>query len=113
MYAIRKEEELEYNMFLTKIACIIHEESQKNLKDLSNGGELTLERIRETYLDVGAAMGQIALDKVIEETKNMPQDKIIRFLTELSCSINIRTMRENPSLVQKIDLMVKLKNSLK
>lgn len=102
MYSIREEEKDLYELFMTKVACCIMREGEKNILAL---GAPTQEELVAAYKELGMATGQVTLDKVIELTIDMPQDQVIRFMAEMASSVVVKMMNEKPSFRQKIKFL--------
>jgi hypothetical protein len=105
MYSIRQNEQSEYNSLMTIVACTIHKEAEKNLKQMNNP---TDEMVAEMQKEIGIAVGQVILDKVIDMTNDMDRDKLIRFLAEATSSVAIRTMNEQSSFIDRIRFLCKI-----
>jgi len=98
MKILDPEEEEEYALFMDKIATAIYLESYKHIKELH---ERHVDPLINTE-EIGMATGQVVLDKVIEMTKDMPKEKLLRIFTEVAISHSVNTMQRHPEYKMRI-----------
>ena len=81
---------------------------REGIKNVSALGEDQLEKLKNTYKEIGMASGQVLLDKVIEMTKDMDRDQILRFMSEMAASIAIKRMNTDPEFRMRIKFLMSI-----
>jgi hypothetical protein len=104
MKVIRDEETKPYTIVMEKLAVLILRESSKSLIDIQKVRKLELESAEGISEEVGMALGQVALDFMIEETKNFDREKLLRWFTEAALSTMVNTMNQHESFRKMIML---------
>jgi hypothetical protein len=103
MHVIDKEEERDYALLMDKVAYCGYLESGKAVKNMNL--EVAPTDLRELSEAIGMAVGQIVLDKVIELTKNMDRDKLVRYFAQTAFSHTIEVMNGCPEYRKKIQVL--------
>lgn len=94
MYVYDKEETGDiYADFLDKIANSVFRESMKEIVNLQNNQVDPTKNSQEIAL----AMGQVLLDEIIDHTKDMDRNELIKLLAEVSISYATSIMQANPN----------------
>src|SRR6478609_9722594 len=105
MKVLDKGEEASYNIFMDSIACCVFKESLKGIKECNdNNIDPT-----KTSIEIGMSVGQIALDKVIELTKDMDRDTLLKWFTEIAVVNVVSRMHESPTYRLKIGILSGIK----
>lgn len=95
------EKEAEYSEFMDSVACSIFSESLKGIQSLSSTG-MDDSTIRENAGSIGLAVGQIVFDKVIELSKDMSREDLVRYLAQASAAHVVEHMNSIPAYRTKI-----------
>lgn len=98
MKYLNSEEEKQYCNLADEAAYIILSESCKNMSELNADKDVDL----ETVEIINTAVGEILLDKVIEETKDLSREQLIKFLTLTLESSVMNTMSKHPEYTMKV-----------
>ena len=101
MKLMNPEEEQEYAEFMDKIATAVFMESYKSIKELSKQNVDATENVEE----IGMSVGQIVLDNIIEATKDMPHEKLLRIFTEVSIAYATYMLQRNPGYKLQIAML--------
>jgi hypothetical protein len=104
MKVIREEEGEDFTILMEKLAVLILKESSKSLVELQQFRTLT--SAKGVSQEVGLAMGQVALDFMIEETKDFDKEKLMRWFTEAAITMMVNTMTQHESYRQRIMLQM-------
>ena len=104
MLVLRDEDKEEYEMFMDLTACSVYKNSIAGLSELKKIH--TEEEIIANDTDaLGDAVGQIVLDRVIDLTKDMSREQMIRFLAQSSTQYLLVHMRRNEQYLNKITFL--------
>ncbi len=89
-----------YSDFMDDTACTIFKESMKSVVTLNKNGTDPLNLVDE----IAVAMGQVVLDDIIERTKNMDRDTLIKWFAEVCIADLTATMVNHSEYQLKIML---------
>jgi hypothetical protein len=101
MKILDKEKEPEYCDFMDKIAITICKESFKGIRDMHD------QNVNPTINseELAMAMGQVVLDQVIEQTKDMSREDLLKIFSEVSIAHVVSAMQDNQGYKLKILLL--------
>jgi hypothetical protein len=102
MHIVSKEEEGQYGLLMDRIAYCGFLESGKAVKDVN---KVDFEDLRPLSEAIGMAVGQIVLDKVIDLTKDLDRDTLVRFFAQVAFSHTIEVMNACPEYRMKIKIL--------
>ena len=103
MKVINKEDIPDYGRLMESVAIVTFTESVKGLRDQNFADP------KGYHEELGMAVGQVALDKVIELTKDMDRDKLLRILAELAISNSVSMMSDDETYNRRIQFLSSLK----
>lgn len=108
MKYLNEKEDKQYSNLADDVAYIIFSESCKSLGDLNllNSTEIDTKTVEV----INNAVGEIVLDKVIEETKDLTREQLIKFLTLSLESSVMTTMSKHPEYTLKVMMRGMMKN---
>lgn len=98
---IPKEEENEYALFSGKVAYCILINSTNSIQELQKANADVVSNTDQ----IGSAVGQIVYDKVIELTKDMPREQLVKYLAEAIFDSASGMMTLNPAYIQALLLV--------
>ncbi len=101
MTILEKEEEKEYAEFMDTIATAVFTESVQNVMELNK----TNQTVENNVNEIGMAMGQVVLDKVIELTKDMDKIKMLRIFSEMAVGYSVNMMQKHPEYKMRIAIL--------
>jgi hypothetical protein len=97
-------EEDDYIRAMDAVSCTIYKSSLDNSKELYNAQGLN--KVSEGSKEIGIAAGQIVLDKIIEITKDMSRDDLVRWLAQSSAHMLVSVMNNNPKYRHRIQSII-------
>ena len=98
MKVLNSEEEDEYALLMDKIATVVFVESVKHVQELNESKVDPLKSVEE----ISMAVGQVVLDKIIDVTKDMSREKILRIFSEVAITYSINVMQKHPEYKMRI-----------
>lgn len=98
MKVLEESEASEYAEFMDNVACTVFRESMKGVVALDDSGVDP----RKHSIDIGTAMGQVVLDDIIEFTKDMDKDTLVKWFAEITIASVVGTMVAHPQYKMKI-----------
>lgn len=105
MKVLDKEEETEYSTFMENVCTTVLKESFLSIKEMHEHNV----DARLNSEEIGMAMGQICLDQIIDMTKEMDRDRLVRYLAEIAIASAVNTMQSHPvykmKLIQQLGLL--------
>lgn len=101
MTILEKGEETEYANFMDAIATAVFVESVHNVMELNKTNQDACDNIEE----ISMAMGQVVLDKVIDLTKDMSREKMLRIFTEMAIGYSVNVMQKHPEYKMRIAIL--------
>lgn len=102
MHVLNADEEGRYGLFMDKISYCSYTESMKAVESLN---VTEFDTIKPHSQAIGMAVGQVVLDKVLELTKDMEREQLIRYLTEVTFSHVVGVMNDCPEYRKKIQIL--------
>lgn len=98
MKFLNPEEEATYSKLADTVAYVTFTESLKSVQDLP-----TIEDIdTETTLAVSNAVSEISFDKLLELTKDMSKEQIVKFLTTSISTVVMAAMNQHPEYTLQV-----------
>lgn len=108
------EEEGQFTDLIDEMAGIALEGSLNAIKDIEqNSGKLPDLDDLDVTDSINMAIGQVAIDKVIELSKDWPKELMIRFIANLASSQAIQMMNKQPDYIMKVAIMNMIKKQRK
>jgi len=98
---IPKEEEMAYAIFSGRVAYCILSNSSNSIQELHK----TNSDVEGNTEEIGLAVGQIVYDKVIELTKDMPREQLVKYLAEAIFDSASGMMTLNPNYLHALLLI--------
>jgi hypothetical protein len=98
MKVLEKSQEQEYNNFMETIAILVMKQSFKHVKQFSDQNVDP----RLNSEEIGQAMGQVVLDHIIESTKHMSREELLKWFSEIAISSVVAQMTAHPDYKGKI-----------
>jgi hypothetical protein len=102
MKVLNPEEEQEYCDFTDAIAVCVLRESVKLVKQFNENNVNPMQHAQE----ISVAMGQVALDVIIEMTKDMDKEKFTRLFAEIAIANVVNAMERHPEYKKRIGSII-------
>lgn len=97
-------EKAQFSDFLAKITTEIILESVRSIKDASDF-KPGMKIDKEFTIAAGGVLSQVTYDKVLELTKDMPKELMVKFMSEMATSCALESVNKMPEEVKKIAVM--------
>ncbi len=104
MKILEKGEESKFTDFMNEICTAVFMESYKSVEELKATDLNPMDNTEE----IGASMGQIVLDKMIEMTKHMSRDELMKWFAEIAIMHATSFMQRHP----EYKMLIAMQNGL-
>jgi hypothetical protein len=105
MIVLTEQEDLSlYDDFSTKVAVAAFKCTTDKIVELSDANV----SVKDSTVELGMAGGQVVLDRVIELTKDMDRDTLVKFLAQSTSALVVKNMNQHPHYRMMVMLVSKL-----
>jgi hypothetical protein len=102
MRILEEHEKSAYSDFMDKIAMIVMSTSVTKVKELENQHIDAINCAEE----IGLVIGQAVLDEIIELTKDMSRDLLLKYIAEIAIGHSIQTLEKYPEYKMRILMLL-------
>lgn len=104
MGQLQDSDDLEYAKYMREVCYAMVKESIKTVKDC-NDNQVDL---KENIKDIHISVNQVLEDDIIDITKDMSRETIVKILTKVSMAHSVAVMADNPMLKMALVMQIKM-----
>jgi hypothetical protein len=102
MRILEEQEQSTYSSFMDRVAMIVMKTSVSRVTELEKQHINSLDCAEE----IGMVIGQAVLDEVIELTKHMDRDMLLKYIVETAIGHSVQTMEKHPEYKMRVLMLL-------